>query len=132
MVPNKKILYPVSSILVIFLIIAGLHLWNYYNDYKRHNFVSDTVLFVYPDMTAKDVENKLIGENSVSRPRSLKRSFKKLKVDIYIKPGRYEIRSMYSSVYLARMLNNGWQSPGMLTVSGTVRSKGVLARKIAW
>jgi UPF0755 protein len=82
-------------------------------------------------MTVKEVENKLIGEKIVSRPRSLKRSFKKLKVGIYIKPGRYEIRSRYSSVYLARMLNNGWQSPGILTISGTVRSKGVLARKIA-
>jgi UPF0755 protein len=35
------------------------------------------------------------------------------------------------SIYVARMLVHGWQTPQMLTLSGTMRTKGVIAKKIS-
>ena len=47
-----------------------------------------------------------------------------------MQPGRYVIKPSSSSVYVARMLNNGWQTPTRLVLSGTMRRKGDIARKI--
>lgn len=47
-----------------------------------------------------------------------------------MQPGRYVVKPSSSSVYVARMLNNGWQTPTRLVLSGTMRRKGDIARKI--
>ena len=48
-----------------------------------------------------------------------------------MKPGRYVIEPSFTSIYVARMLVFGWQTPGNLTLSGTIRTKERLAKKIA-
>jgi len=48
-----------------------------------------------------------------------------------LKPGRYVIEPSSTSIYVARMLVYGWQTPHNLTLSGTIRKKGVLAKKIS-
>jgi UPF0755 protein len=48
-----------------------------------------------------------------------------------IKPGRYVISAESPSIYVARMLVFGWQTPQKLTLSGTMRSKGSIAKKIS-
>ena len=48
-----------------------------------------------------------------------------------MKPGRYVIGPSATSIYVARMLVFGWQTPQALTLSGTIRSKGTLAKKIS-
>jgi hypothetical protein len=48
-----------------------------------------------------------------------------------VKPGRYVIEPSSTSIYAARMLAFGWQTPHNLTLSGTIRNKGVLAKKIS-
>ena len=103
----------------------------YYNDNRRANFSDDYVLYVYPDMSVQAVKDSLAAGAGVIRPRSIDRVFAKLDVDQKMKPGRYVISPGYSSIYVARMLVFGWQTPQNLTLSGTIRTKGVLAKKIA-
>jgi UPF0755 protein len=67
----------------------------------------------------------------VVRPGSLKRCFDKMDVAGNIKPGRYVISTESPSIYVARMLVFGWQTPQKLTLSGTMRSKGSIAKKIS-
>jgi UPF0755 protein len=67
----------------------------------------------------------------VVRPGSLKRCFDKMDVAGNIKPGRYVISAESPSIYVARMLVFGWQTPQKLTLSGTMRSKGSIAKKIS-
>lgn len=127
-----------SGAVGILCVVAGIALlagcyvcWNYVSDNKLPNFRRDTVVFVYPDTTPDEIYATLIREAGVRRPYSLDRAFRGKKVEQYITPGRYEVRRSYTSVYVARMLNNGWQSPGKLVLSGTMRLKSQLASKIS-
>jgi UPF0755 protein len=65
------------------------------------------------------------------RPKSVERAFAKMEVESKVKPGRYVIEPSATSIYAARMLVFGWQTPQNLTLSGTIRNKGVLAKKIS-
>ena len=101
----------------------------YYNDNVKANFSEEYVLYVYPDMDSQEVLDSL--ESVVCNSRSLARCFEKEDVASKMKPGRYVIKPESTSIYVARMLNFGWQTPQNLTLSGTIRNKGVLAKKIS-
>ena len=88
------------------------------------------MLHVYPEMTAQDVMDSLVAGAGVLRPKSLERTFRKMEVEQNLKPGRYVVDKSSTSIYVARMVVFGWQTPQNLTLSGTIRSKGVLAKKI--
>ena len=100
-------------------------------DYRRPNFSDRYVLYVYPEMNASDVVDTLIAKSVVICPKSVERCFDREDVASRIKPGRYVILPSHTSIYLARMLNMGWQTPQNLTLSGTIRTKGRLAKKIS-
>ena len=123
----KKILF--IAIPVVVIAVASVFAGIWYTDNKRANFTKNHVLYVYPDMTAQQVLESL--DSVTVRPRSLARAFEKMETASKIKPGRYVIEPSVPSVYVARMLNFGWQTPQNMTLSGTMRSKGVIARKIA-
>ena len=110
---------------------ASLFLGRWYNDNRRSNFTEKYVLFVRPDMPAAEVLDSLISGAGAIRPRSLERSFKEVEAEFNMKPGRYVIEPSFTSIYAARMLVNGWQTPGKLTLSGTIRTKERLAQKIS-
>ena len=122
-----------KKIIVISLIVAaaaGLFFaGRYYNDNKRANFTGTSVLYVYPDMSQEQILDSL--RSSVIRPRSLARAFAKMEVADRVKPGRYVVEPSFTSIYVARMIVFGWQTPQKMTLSGTIRKKDVLARKIA-
>ena len=122
---KKIILIAVLVGAAVCAVVGGL----YYNDNKRANFSEECVLYVYPDMTADQVRDSL--QSFVVRPRSLERAFKKIEVAEKIRPGRYIVEPSFTSVYVARMLVFGWQTPQNMTLSGTIRKKGVLAKKIS-
>ena len=123
----KKILLITIPVVVVAVASVFAGLW--YTDNKLPNFTKDHVLYVYPDMTAQQVLESL--DSVTVRPRSLARAFDKMETASKIKPGRYVIDTTVPSIYVARMLNFGWQTPQNMTLSGTMRSKGVIARKIA-
>lgn len=110
---------------------AGFAGGRYWNDNKRPNFSEEYVLLVYPDMTAEAVMDSLVSGAGMLRPKSLERCFKKEETATKMKPGRYVIEPSFTSIYVARMLNFGWQTPGNLTLSGTMRTKERIAKKIS-
>ena len=115
----------------VMVLAAGFMALRYYNDNKRPNFSEDYVLYVYPEMTTQAVLDSLTSGAGVQRLNSIERCFDKLDVQTKMKPGRYVIEPSATSIYVARMLVFGWQTPQNLTLSGTIRSKGTLAKKIA-
>ena len=128
---RDKIILWVLVPLVVLIAVAGFFAWRYYVDYRRPNFSDRYVLYVYPEMNASDVVDTLIAKSVVICPKSVERCFDREDVASRIKPGRYVILPSHTSIYLARMLNMGWQTPQNLTLSGTIRTKGRLAKKIS-
>ena len=103
----------------------------YYIDNKQPNFTKDYILYVRPETTVSQIVDSLqVGAGTV-RPRSIERCFKKIEVASNMKPGRYVIDPSSTSIYVARMLVFGWQTPQNLVLSGTMRSKGRIAKKIS-
>ena len=122
----KKILICLTAALVV---VCCVFATRYYIDNRRYNFSEDYILLVFPDMTCQDILDTL--ESVTLNDRSLARCFRKEDVAQKLKPGRYIISKSSTSIYIARMLVFGWQTPGNLTLSGTIRDKGVLAKKIS-
>ncbi|MBR5499335.1 MAG: endolytic transglycosylase MltG [Bacteroidales bacterium] len=112
-------------------IAAGVMAGRWYNDNRRSNFTEKYILFVSPEASVTSVMDSLEAGAGVLRPRSLRRCFEEENVAADIKPGRYVIEPSFTSIYVARMLVKGWQTPGNLTLAGTIRTKGRLAQKIA-
>ena len=122
----KKVWMAISAIVfVIGCVFAAV----YYTDNRKGNFSKDYVLYVYPDMTSQDILCAL--DSVVLNDRSLARCFRKEEVAQKLKPGRYVINESTTSIYVARMLNFGWQTPQNMTLSGTIRNKEVLAKRIS-
>ena len=128
---DKKVLTIFFSVSALLMALAVFVVGRYYNDNKRANFSENYVLYVYPDMSVQAVKDSLSAGAGAIRPRSIDRVFAKLDVEQTMKPGRYVVSPSHSSIYVARMLVYGWQTPQNLTLSGTIRTKGVLAKKIA-
>ena len=126
---RKKVLLALSVGLVCVLALGGVFGTMYYNDNRKANFSQEYVLYVYPDMSSEQVLDSL--SSVTCNLRSLERTFSKENVAQKIKPGRYVINPEHTSAYVARMLVFGWQTAQNLTLSGTIRNKGVLARKIS-
>ena len=122
----KRISIIAASVIVV---LSAVFVLRWYTDNRRPNFSEPHVLYVYPDMTADQVLDSL--SSVARRPRSLARAFDKMEVASKMKPGRYVIEPSSPSIYVARMLNFGWQTPQKLTLSGTIRKKDVLAEKIS-
>ena len=122
----KKVWMAISAVVfVIGCVFAAV----YYTDNRKGNFSKDYVLYVYPDMTSRDILCAL--DSVVLNDRSLARCFRKEEVAQKLKPGRYVINESTTSIYVARMLNFGWQTPQNMTLSGTIRNKEVLAKRIS-
>jgi UPF0755 protein len=81
-------------------------------------------------MPVQDVVDSLQAGAGTLRPKSLDRMFRKLEVEGGMKPGRYVVEPSFTSVYVARMLVFGWQTPQNMTLSGTLRAKGRIAQRI--
>lgn len=113
------------------LILAATLTVCWYNDNRKAGFAEDYVLYVYPDMSMSAVLDSLESGAGAKNMRSLERTFRKMEVEQKIKPGRYVVDTKCPNVYVARMLVFGWQTPQNMTLSGTIRTKGRLAQKIA-
>lgn len=128
---KSKILWAVLAGMAVLAGVGGFVAGRYYIDNKKPNFTKDYVLYVYPDTPVEQVVDSLCTGAGAVRSKSVERAFAKMEVSQKMKPGRYVIDPSCTSIYAARMLVFGWQTPQNLTLSGTIRSKGVLAKKIA-
>lgn len=126
----------VSTRIIVLLILALLTfaavkvgLW--LSDNKISNFEGTAELFVYPETSVEEVITQIDTQLVIKRHASLERAFRNKQVADYIQPGHYIVEDGATSVYVARMLNNCWQTPVNLVLSGTLRRKSEIARKIA-
>ncbi len=123
-----RFLLPIFCFCVAF---GATKAWLYLRDNKMSNFETCAEVYIYPTTTAEEAMTMIADSAGVKSIKSLKRAFKDKQVSEYIQPGHYIINPEYSSVYVARMLNNCWQSPVKMTLAGTMRLKGVIAKKIS-
>ena len=128
---KRKIVIWALAVMAVMMSVTGVFVWRWYSDNRMPNFADRYVLYVYPEMTAEQVMDSLNIRAGTLRPRSIERCFEKEDVVSRIKPGRYVIEPSFTSIYVARMLKMGWQTPQNLTLSGTIRTKERLARKIS-
>lgn len=128
---KSKIIWVALAAMAVLAGVAGFIGGRYYIDNKKPNFTKEYVLYVYPDTPVEQIMDSLCVGAGVVRPKSVERAFAKVDVAQNMKPGRYVIDPSCTSIYVARMIVFGWQTPQNLTLSGTIRSKGVLAKKIA-
>ena len=125
---SRRLWWGISALAAV-LLAGGCFAYLWYTDNRMPNFTSKVELYVYPGMPAADVQDVL--ERSARKPSSVARTFKSKKVEEYMQPGHYTVMPSNSSVYAARMLNNGWQSPVHVSLAGNLRLKGNIASKIS-
>ena len=121
----------ISAVLAVLAGVAAFVLGSYFIDNKKPNFTEEYVLYVRPETTLGQIADSLQAGAGMIRPKSLERAFAKVDAASKIKPGRYVIEPSATSIYVARMLAFGWQTPQNLVLSGTMRSKGRIAKKIS-
>lgn len=131
MMKNRELLICACVVASCLCGVAGFFAGRYYNDHRRANFSKDYVLYVYPDTEIPQVLDSLEAGAGMRRRGSMERSLRKVSPSGTLKPGRYVVAASATSVYVARMLAFGWQTPQNMTLSGTIRTKGSLARKIS-
>ena len=127
----KRLIYIAAAAAVVLgaaVAVVGA-LW--YQDNRKPNFNKSYDLYVDPQTSASDVVDSLVANDVVINLKSLDRTFKKENVADGIKPGHYVVSPSSPSIYVARMLTRGWQTPVNLTLSGTLRSKDRIATQIS-
>ena len=125
---QKKKYNGALMILSALAILAGVFAVGWWGDNRAGNPSAEVDLYVYPGSTAAGILEQL--KPQMRRPASLERVFRSKKVYDYLKPGHYHFGRSASSAFIARSLNNGWQTPVNLTLAGSLRLKGEIARKI--
>ena len=128
---KKKLLIIIGCLAVIAAAVFAVMLGRAYYDRKKPNFSGMFEIYVYPDMTPEAVLDSILSSGMVIKPSSLKRAFDSRKASESIAVGHYTLDSTMTSMYAASMLHLGWQTPVNLTLSGSIRSKEILARKIS-
>lgn len=130
MTKKAKLIIGAFAALAVMGGIAGFIVGRYWIDNRTPNFTEEYVLYVHPETSVGQVMDSLAASAGTIRPKSLQRAFDEMEVEQNMKPGRYVVAPSSPSIYVARMLVYGWQTPQNMTLSGTIRSKGRLAQKI--
>lgn len=124
---KRRVFWIIAALILTALTVAGIKAYQMWYDRKVPNFEGQTDLYVYPWMDAQSIRDSILAGGQVRKPASLKRVFQKLENP---RVGHYRIDPTCTSIYVKRMLEKGWQTPVNLTLSGSIRTPGVLARKI--
>lgn len=124
---GKALLYLALALVVV----AAVFAWGWLRDNKLPAFEKEAELYVRPETPVSEVVDSLISRAAPKWPRRLAGVMESHEVAANMKPGHYVVPAGAKAVYVARMLNNGWQTPVRLTLSGTLRRRGDIARKIS-
>ena len=128
-VMRKWKLVALVAALVLVVVLAAVG-GRWFADNRKPNFSGKADLYVRPGMTVDEVVAQ-IPDSIVADRHGLARVIRKGLTDSDLEPGHYVVEKNKPSIYLVRMLRNGWQSPVNLVLSGTMRLKGRIARKIS-
>ena len=123
----KKTYWILIAIGLILLTAGGIWAYRMWYDRKAPNFKGAFDVYVYPTMDPESVCEEIIATGQVRKPASLRRAFREVET---LEVGHYLVDSTCTSMYVMRMLHKGWQTPVNLTLSGSIRTPGILARKI--
>lgn len=123
--------YAMALAAAVLAVCGAVEAGRWLRDNKLPNFSRTAEIFIYPGTTADSALAMVSAQAGVRSARSLARTFRKKQVEAYLTPGHYTVSPGNSSVYVARMLNNGWQTPVRVTLSGNLRLKGNIAAKIS-
>ena len=127
-VKKKWIPWAVAGAVALVVLWLGVRLYRAVYDRKIPNFSRTYEFYVRPGMEPSQVVDSLVHSGVVLNARSLHRALDPLRT---LRTGHYTVDAKSSSMYVARMLSKGWQTPVNLTLSGTIRTPEILARKIA-
>ena len=125
-----KKLWIVAAAAVVLLAVPLFFAARFFIDRKLPGFSRSLEVYVYPDDSPASVLDSILAQGAVLSEGSLRRAFRSAGASESVQPGHYTVAPSSSTMYLARMLRHGWQTPVSLTLSGSIRSRGVLARKI--
>ena len=120
-------------ILIAALAVAffgALQAWGWLRNNRLPAFYGDAEVYVTPKTTPEDVIAQIKSQTGIRWEEALREVFKQKQVEKYIPPGHYTVKAGHSCVYVARMLNNSWQSPVKLTIGGGLRLKSEIAASI--
>ena len=125
---NKKaIRWAGAGLVAVLLLWGGIKAYRLWYDRKVPNFRDRQELYVYPGMAVQEVCDSILAGGGVKSTASLLRVFQDVE---NVQTGHYSIDPGCTSIYVARMLKGGWQTPVKLTLSGSIRTPGILARKM--
>lgn len=124
---KKLLVWLLAGLAAAAAVFGGLWAWHAWYDRKVPNFKGTAELYVYPCMDVEQVRDSIVALGCVRKEGSLKRAMATVQT---LEPGHYRIDSTCTSLYVARMLHKGWQTPVNLTLSGSIRTGAVLSRKI--
>ncbi len=124
---RKAIKYCIAAVAVFLLLVA----WGRLRDTKISNFTARSEVYVTDTTTVEGVIAQIKKTSDIRSEKNLRKVFERKRVKDFMTVGHYTIEPSYSSVYVARMLNNAWQSPVKVTLSGSLRLKSEIAAKIS-
>ncbi len=128
---NRRKTAVAGAAFTLLLAIAALVAGDWLLTNRIGAFRSGAEVVVLKSDTPASVVKKLDAAAGVRYPSRLSRTFEKGRVGEFMKPGHYRIEKDFPCIYVARMLNNGWQSPVRVTLSGNLRSVGDIAGKLS-
>ncbi len=124
---RKTTKYCIVAVAVFLLLVA----WGRLRDTKISNFTARSEVYVTDTTTVEGVIAQIKKTSDIRSEKNLRKVFERKRVKDFMIVGHYTIEPSYSSVYVARMLNNAWQSPVKVTLSGSLRLKSEIATKIS-
>ncbi len=127
-----KYLHIVVPVILVIFAVAAVSASRYVYDNYIPNFRGQSGFYVYPGATLSQVVAAIEENVGVKSCKSLERVLRREFEDTAgLHPGYYMLDGTNTSAYAARMLRFGWQTPVNLVLSGSIRSKASLARKIS-
>ncbi len=98
-----------------------------YITYKKPNTVKEGVILIYRDADYQAVRDSIAASGTVRNMKSFDRAAGKRNLAAHFEPGRYVITPGMSNQYIIRMIANGWQTPGKVTLRGYIKTLDRLA-----
>ncbi|MBP5172335.1 MAG: hypothetical protein J6037_01335, partial [Bacteroidales bacterium] len=100
----------VGIALLAVVFFGALQAWGWLRNNRLPAFYGDAEVYVLAGTTPDDVIAQIKSQTGIRWEQALREVFRQKQVDKYITPGHYHIKASHSCVYVARMLNNSWQS----------------------
>lgn len=127
-VRQAAVRYVITFIVIMAMFFAMMAAYHYYYDRKVPNFDRVSEIYVRPDTPVDSVVSMILKASEPKKAASVRRVFEDVEG---VKPGHYTISPGDPSIYVARMVSNGWQTPVNLVLSGSLRKQSVLASRIS-